>query len=174
MYGCRKKKSTTISSPSKKQYELEKSRKEKEAIISIENNYLTELADRNKESSGVSTMVLSLGIRFRSMKARTMRTRQTSTPEDDGEAIDASSPIPLDDVTPVDFGAIEVIQLLVEHHNAIFTDANETVWKLIVLLMFLYLLVDLDLLKLLSLMCSVIVVFLRGSMIRDLCLLVYV
>lgn len=48
---------------------------------------------------------------------------------DDGEAIDASSPIPLDDGTPVDFGAIEVIQLLVEHHNAIFTDANETVWK---------------------------------------------
>jgi len=35
----------------------------------------------------------------------------------------------LDDGTPVDFGAIEVIQLLVEHHNAIFTDANETVWK---------------------------------------------
>ena len=63
---------------------------------------------------------------------------------DDGEAIDASSPIPLDDGTPVDFGAIEVIQLLVEHHNAIFTDANETVWKWIVLLMFLYLLVDLD------------------------------
>ncbi|KAK7327316.1 hypothetical protein VNO80_31558 [Phaseolus coccineus] len=48
---------------------------------------------------------------------------------DDDEAIDASSPIPLDDGTPVDFGAIEVIQLLVEHHNAIFTDANETVWK---------------------------------------------
>ncbi|KAL5132653.1 putative Rho GTPase-activating protein [Glycine soja] len=48
---------------------------------------------------------------------------------DDGEAIDASSPIPLDDGTPVDFGAIEVVQLLIEHHNAIFTDANETVWK---------------------------------------------
>ncbi|KAK7355264.1 hypothetical protein VNO80_14515 [Phaseolus coccineus] len=48
---------------------------------------------------------------------------------DDGEAIDASSPIPWDDGMPVDFGAIEVIQLLVEHHNAIFTDANETVWN---------------------------------------------
>ncbi|KAG5120438.1 hypothetical protein JHK82_034858 [Glycine max] len=48
---------------------------------------------------------------------------------DDGEAIDASSPIPLDDGTPVDLGAIEVVQLLIEHHNAIFTDANETVWK---------------------------------------------
>lgn len=48
---------------------------------------------------------------------------------DDVEAIDASSPIPLDDGTPVDFGAIEVVQLLIEHHNAIFTDANETVWK---------------------------------------------
>ncbi|KAJ1409703.1 Rho GTPase-activating protein domain [Sesbania bispinosa] len=48
---------------------------------------------------------------------------------DDGEATDASSPIPLDDGTPVDFGAIEVVQLLIEHHNAIFTDANETVWK---------------------------------------------
>ncbi|KAL2326531.1 hypothetical protein Fmac_025589 [Flemingia macrophylla] len=48
---------------------------------------------------------------------------------DDGEDIDASSPIPLDDGTPVDFGAIEVVQLLIEHHNAVFTDANETVWK---------------------------------------------
>ncbi|XP_061367411.1 uncharacterized Rho GTPase-activating protein At5g61530 [Gastrolobium bilobum] len=48
---------------------------------------------------------------------------------DDGEALDASSLIPLDDGTPVDFGAIEVVQLLIEHHNAIFTDANETVWK---------------------------------------------
>ncbi|XP_057729750.1 uncharacterized Rho GTPase-activating protein At5g61530 [Arachis stenosperma] len=48
---------------------------------------------------------------------------------DDDEAIDASSPIPLDDGAPVDFGAIEVVQLLIEHHNAIFTDANETVWR---------------------------------------------
>lgn len=48
---------------------------------------------------------------------------------DDSEAIDASSPIPLDDGMPVDFGAIEVVQLLIEHHNEIFTDANETVWK---------------------------------------------
>ncbi|KAI4323729.1 hypothetical protein L6164_023312 [Bauhinia variegata] len=46
---------------------------------------------------------------------------------DEGE--DASSPIPLDDGTPVDYGAIEVIQCLIEHHNAIFTDANETVWR---------------------------------------------
>ncbi|CAI8600619.1 unnamed protein product [Vicia faba] len=48
---------------------------------------------------------------------------------DDGEATDASSFIPLDDGMPVDYGAIEVVQLLIEHHNAVFTDANETVWK---------------------------------------------
>lgn len=48
---------------------------------------------------------------------------------DEGEDLDASSPIPLDDGTPVDFAAIEVVQYLIEHHNAIFTDANETVWR---------------------------------------------
>ncbi|XP_062092210.1 uncharacterized Rho GTPase-activating protein At5g61530 [Humulus lupulus] len=48
---------------------------------------------------------------------------------DEGEATDASSLIPLDDGMPVDFGAIEVVQCLIEHHNAIFTDANETIWK---------------------------------------------
>ncbi|KAK9724426.1 hypothetical protein RND81_05G071000 [Saponaria officinalis] len=42
---------------------------------------------------------------------------------------DVSSPIPLDDVLPIDFAAVEVIRCLIEHHNAIFTDANETVWK---------------------------------------------
>ncbi|XP_068640297.1 uncharacterized Rho GTPase-activating protein At5g61530 [Aristolochia californica] len=42
---------------------------------------------------------------------------------------DASSPVPLDDGFPTDFGAIEVIQCLIEHHNAIFSDANETIWK---------------------------------------------
>ncbi|GFQ07904.1 uncharacterized rho GTPase-activating protein at5g61530 [Phtheirospermum japonicum] len=47
----------------------------------------------------------------------------------DGETQDASSSIPLDDGAPVDFHAIEVIQCLIEHHNAVFTDANETVWK---------------------------------------------
>lgn len=47
--------------------------------------------------------------------------------EDDG--FDASSQIPLDDGSPPDYGAIEVIQCLIEHHNAIFTDANETIWK---------------------------------------------
>ncbi|WRX18461.1 Rho GTPase-activating protein domain - like 1 [Theobroma cacao] len=47
---------------------------------------------------------------------------------DDGEDMDASSHIPLDDGMPVDFGAIEVIQCLIEQHNPIFTDANETVW----------------------------------------------
>ncbi|PPD82080.1 hypothetical protein GOBAR_DD20977 [Gossypium barbadense] len=49
--------------------------------------------------------------------------------EDDGEDMDASSHIPLDDGIPVDFGAIEVIQCLIEQHNPIFTDANETVWR---------------------------------------------
>ncbi|XP_047316149.1 uncharacterized Rho GTPase-activating protein At5g61530 isoform X1 [Impatiens glandulifera] len=49
-------------------------------------------------------------------------------PEED-EDEDASSPIPLDDGMPIDFGAIEVVQCLIEHHNAIFTDANETVWR---------------------------------------------
>ncbi|KAF7824836.1 putative Rho GTPase-activating protein [Senna tora] len=48
---------------------------------------------------------------------------------DEDEGIDASSPIPLDDGTPIDFAAIEVVQYLIEHHNAIFTDANETVWR---------------------------------------------
>lgn len=48
---------------------------------------------------------------------------------DEAEEVDASSPIPLDDGLPVDFGAIEVVQCLIEHHNAIFTDANETVWR---------------------------------------------
>lgn len=47
--------------------------------------------------------------------------------EDDG--FDAASQIPLDDGSPPDYGAIEVIQCLVEHHNAIFTDANETIWR---------------------------------------------
>lgn len=46
--------------------------------------------------------------------------------EDDA---DASSPIPLDDGQPIDFAAIEVVQCLIQHHNAIFTDANETVWR---------------------------------------------
>ncbi|XP_075485569.1 putative Rho GTPase-activating protein At5g61530 [Primulina tabacum] len=48
---------------------------------------------------------------------------------DDCESIDTSSSIPLDDGTAVDFWAIEVIQCLIEHHNAVFTDANETVWR---------------------------------------------
>ncbi|GLT39848.1 hypothetical protein SLA2020_140150 [Shorea laevis] len=48
---------------------------------------------------------------------------------DEGEEMDASSHIPLDDGMPIDFGAIEVIQCLIEHHNPIFTDANETVWR---------------------------------------------
>ncbi|GAV75706.1 RhoGAP domain-containing protein [Cephalotus follicularis] len=48
---------------------------------------------------------------------------------EENEAIDASSAIPLDDGMPIDFGAIEVVQCLIEHHNAIFTDANETVWR---------------------------------------------
>lgn len=46
---------------------------------------------------------------------------------EDNEGVDAS--IPLDDDLPVDFAAIEVVQCLIEHHNAIFTDANETVWR---------------------------------------------
>ncbi|KAJ4744656.1 small G protein family protein / RhoGAP family protein [Rhynchospora pubera] len=37
--------------------------------------------------------------------------------------------IPLDDAAPPDYGAIEVIQCLIEHHNAVFTDANETIWR---------------------------------------------
>ena len=48
---------------------------------------------------------------------------------EEGESTDASSAIPLDDGTPMDFGAIEVVQCLIEQHNAIFTDANETVWR---------------------------------------------
>lgn len=42
---------------------------------------------------------------------------------------DASSPISLDDGLPIDYAAVEVIRCLIEHHNSIFTDANETVWR---------------------------------------------
>ncbi|KAK4838627.1 hypothetical protein QYF36_015193 [Acer negundo] len=49
---------------------------------------------------------------------------------EDGEDTDASSQIPLDDGMPIDFSAIEVVQCLIEQHNAIFTDANETVWSI--------------------------------------------
>ncbi|XAR66108.1 hypothetical protein NMG60_11012193 [Bertholletia excelsa] len=49
--------------------------------------------------------------------------------DEETEAVDASSSIPLDDGMPIDFAAIEVVQCLIEHHNAIFTDANETVWR---------------------------------------------
>ncbi|WOL07030.1 hypothetical protein Cni_G15765 [Canna indica] len=48
---------------------------------------------------------------------------------DEDENDGASSQIPLDDGFPPDYGAIEVIQCLIEHHNAIFTDANETIWR---------------------------------------------
>ncbi|CAI0450610.1 unnamed protein product [Linum tenue] len=48
---------------------------------------------------------------------------------EEGEEMEVSSAIPLDDGAPVDFGAIEVIQCLIEQHNSIFTDANETVWR---------------------------------------------
>ncbi|KAH0870495.1 hypothetical protein HID58_077517 [Brassica napus] len=55
---------------------------------------------------------------------------ETATPwdllSDEGEGVDASSSIPLDDIVQVDFGAVEVVQCLIEHHNAIFTDAEET------------------------------------------------
>lgn len=46
-----------------------------------------------------------------------------------GDNVDASTQIPLDDDLPPDYGAIEVIQCLILHHNAIFTDANETIWR---------------------------------------------
>ena len=49
--------------------------------------------------------------------------------DEDDDTADASSQIPLDDDAPPDYGAIEVIQCLIEHHNTIFTDANETVWR---------------------------------------------
>ncbi|KAJ6343017.1 hypothetical protein OIU78_010855 [Salix suchowensis] len=48
---------------------------------------------------------------------------------EESEDMDASSLIPLDDVMPTDFSAIDVVQSLIEQHNAIFTDANETVWR---------------------------------------------
>ncbi|KAK4572527.1 hypothetical protein RGQ29_030811 [Quercus rubra] len=48
---------------------------------------------------------------------------------EEGESVDASSLIPLDDGMPTDFGAIEVVQCLTEHHNAIFTDANVMTWR---------------------------------------------
>lgn len=49
---------------------------------------------------------------------------------DEGEETDASSPIPLDDgMPPTDFGAIDVIQCLINHHYQIFDDANEMSWR---------------------------------------------
>lgn len=48
---------------------------------------------------------------------------------DEDDSFDVASQIPLDDGSPPDYGAIEVIQCLIEHHNAIFTDANETIWR---------------------------------------------
>eukprot|EP00268_Persea_americana_P012443 TRINITY_DN1524_c0_g1_i8.p1 TRINITY_DN1524_c0_g1~~TRINITY_DN1524_c0_g1_i8.p1 ORF type:complete len:386 (-),score=94.35 TRINITY_DN1524_c0_g1_i8:398-1555(-) len=48
---------------------------------------------------------------------------------DEESDLDASSPIPLDDGLSTDYGAIEVVQCLIDHHNAIFTDANETIWR---------------------------------------------
>ncbi|WZZ85048.1 hypothetical protein YC2023_113627 [Brassica napus] len=49
---------------------------------------------------------------------------------DEGDGVvDASSSISLDDIVQVDFGAVDVVQCLIEHHNAIFTDAGETVWR---------------------------------------------
>ena len=40
-----------------------------------------------------------------------------------------STLIPLDDAAGPDYDAIEAVQCLIEHHNAVFTDANETIWK---------------------------------------------
>lgn len=51
----------------------------------------------------------------------------TVTEESDDE--DVSSPIPLDDGLPIDYAAVEVIRCLIEHHNSIFGDDNETVWR---------------------------------------------
>lgn len=48
---------------------------------------------------------------------------------EENEGVDASTPISLDDGLPADFSAIDVVQCLIEHHNEIFTDANETVWR---------------------------------------------
>ncbi|XP_010547780.1 PREDICTED: uncharacterized Rho GTPase-activating protein At5g61530 [Tarenaya hassleriana] len=48
---------------------------------------------------------------------------------EEGEELDGASSIPLDDSLQIDLGAVEVVQCLVEHHNDIFTDADETVWR---------------------------------------------
>ncbi|OVA04674.1 Rho GTPase-activating protein domain [Macleaya cordata] len=49
--------------------------------------------------------------------------------EEEGDTIDASSAIPLDDGSITDLSSIEVIQCLIQQHNDIFTDANVTVWR---------------------------------------------
>lgn len=67
----------------------------------------------------ILTIVLTFALFFFSLSCNT----------EEEEGTDASSLIPLDDGVPVDFGAIEVVQCLIEHHNSIFTDANETIWK---------------------------------------------
>ncbi|KAG0488629.1 hypothetical protein HPP92_007440 [Vanilla planifolia] len=49
---------------------------------------------------------------------------------DEDDYGNVASRIPLDDDNPQpDYGAIEVIRCLIEHHNAIFTDANDTIWR---------------------------------------------
>ncbi|KAK1419504.1 hypothetical protein QVD17_28676 [Tagetes erecta] len=48
---------------------------------------------------------------------------------DENEDMDVSSAIPLDDGVTIDLSTIEVLRCLIEHQIAIFTDANETVWR---------------------------------------------
>ncbi|KAJ8752864.1 hypothetical protein K2173_008599 [Erythroxylum novogranatense] len=48
---------------------------------------------------------------------------------EEGEDVDAPFPISLEVGAPEDVGAIEFVRCLVEHHNQIFTYANETIWK---------------------------------------------
>ena len=44
--------------------------------------------------------------------------------------LDVASQIPLDDgVPPVDYVIVEVVQCLIERHNAVFAYASETVWQ---------------------------------------------
>ncbi|GAB4858829.1 hypothetical protein Ancab_010307 [Ancistrocladus abbreviatus] len=48
---------------------------------------------------------------------------------EENEDDDVSTLISMDDDFPIDFGTIELVHCLIEHCNAIFTDANETIWR---------------------------------------------
>ncbi|ERN00175.1 uncharacterized Rho GTPase-activating protein At5g61530 isoform X1 [Amborella trichopoda] len=99
------------------------------AIICQEGDWRRQPIGGNGETSSI------LGVPFKLNRSSSLRDQppydawDDLSDDGDNESLDASSSIPLDDGIPTDFGAIEVVQCLIENHNAVFTDANETIWK---------------------------------------------